>query len=78
MGVFRFKSDASDIEFLHQFNNNTWGLGFNTAGDVFGSTVNNKPTFYGGIPATVYNGERKMSAKMIADTPAFHPITPNI
>ena len=22
MGVFRFKSDASDIEFLHQFNNN--------------------------------------------------------
>ena len=78
MGVFRFKSDATDIEFLHQFNNNTWGLGFNTSGDVFGSTANNNPTFYGGIPATVYNGERKMSAKMIADTPAFHPITPNI
>ncbi len=78
MGVFRFKSDATDIEFLHQFNNNTWGLGFNTSGDVFGSTANNNPTFYGGIPATVLNGERKMSAKMIADTPTFHPITPNI
>ncbi len=78
MGVFRFKSDASEIEFLHQFNNNTWGLGFNAAGDVFGSTANNNPTFYGGIPATVYDGERKMSAKMIADSRAFHPITPNI
>ncbi|MDP7050118.1 MAG: ThuA domain-containing protein, partial [Verrucomicrobiota bacterium] len=78
MGVFRFKSDASDIEFLHQFNNNTWGLGFNAAGDVFGSTANNNPTFYGGIPATVFGGERKMSAKMIADSRAFHPITPNI
>ena len=78
MGVFRLKSDASDIEFLHQFNNNTWGLGFNAAGDVFGSTANNNPTFFGGIPATVFGGERKMSAKMIADSRAFHPITPNI
>ena len=78
MGVFRFKSDASNIEFLHQFNNNTWGLGFNAAGDVFGSTANNNPTFFGGIPATVFDGERKMSAKMIADSRAFHPITPNI
>ena len=78
MGVFRFKSDASDIEFLHQFNNNTWGMGFNHAGDVFGSTANNNPTFFGGIPATVYSGDKKMSAKMIADSRAFHPITPNI
>tara|TARA_Y100001968_G_C19442240_1_gene763210 strand:+ start:480 stop:3932 length:3453 start_codon:yes stop_codon:yes gene_type:complete len=78
MGVFRFKSDASNIEFLHQFNNNTWGLGFNEAGDVFGSTANNNPTFFGGIPATVFNGKQEMSAKMIADSRAFHPITPNI
>jgi len=78
MGVFRFRSDGSDIEFLHQFNNNTWGMGFNAAGDVFGSTANNNPTFFGGIPATVYNGDKKMSAKMIADSRYFHPITPNI
>jgi len=78
MGVFRFRSDGSDIEFLHQFNNNTWGMGFNSAGDVFGSTANNNPTFYGGIPATVYGGDKKMSAKMIADSRSFHPITPNI
>ena len=78
MGVFRFRSDGSDIEFLHQFNNNTWGMGFNAAGDVFGSTANNNPTFFGGIPATVYSGDKKMSAKMIADSRYFHPITPNI
>ena len=78
MGVFRFKPDGSDIEFLHQFNNNTWGVGFNEAGDVFGSTANNNPTFFGGLPATVYGNERGKSAKMIASSPRFYPITPNI
>ena len=63
MGVFRFKSDAADIEFLHQFNNNTWGLGFNAAGDVFGSTANNNPTFFGGILATAFGGERKRAPR---------------
>lgn len=78
MGVYRFKPDASAIEFLHQFNNNTWGLGFNNAGDVFGSTANNNPSFFGGLPQTIYGAKRRMSAKMIASSPTFHPITPNI
>ena len=78
MGVFRFRPDGSAMEFLHQFNNNTWGVGFNEAGDVFGSTANNNPTFYGGIPATIYEGKRGMTAKMIASSPRFFPITPNI
>ena len=78
MGVFRFRADGSAMEFLHQFNNNTWGVGFNEAGDTFGSTANNNPTFYGGIPATLYGGKRGMSAKMIASSPRFFPITPNI
>ena len=79
MGVFRMKPDGSKLEFLHQFNNNTWGLGFNSAGDVFGSTANNNPSFFGGIRATTYrDGKKGMSSKMIADDPSFHPITPNI
>ena len=77
-GVFRFRSDGSEIEFLHQFNNNTWGVGFNEAGDVFGSTANNNPTFFGGIPNSLYGNQRRMSAKMIASSPKFYPITPNI
>ena len=52
-GVYRFKADGSALEFLHQFNNNTWGLGFNAHGDVFGSTANGHPTFYGYLPAYI-------------------------
>ncbi len=77
-GIFKMKPDGSDITFLHQFNNNTWGLGFNEKGDVFGSTANNNPGFFCGFPDTGYQGQRGRSAKMIVDTPAFHPITPNI
>ena len=77
MGVFRFKKDGSKMEFLHQFNNNTWGLGFNSDGEVFGSTANNNPSFFGGLSA-VSLGTPSGSAKMIANSPKFHPITPNI
>ena len=77
MGVFRFKKNGSKMEFLHQFNNNTWGLGFNSDGEVFGSTANNNPSFFGGLSA-VSLGTPSGSAKMIASSPKFHPITPNI
>lgn len=52
-GVFRFKQDGSALEFLHQFNNNTWGFGQNAHGDTFGSTANGNPTFYGYLPAHI-------------------------
>jgi len=52
-GVFRFKADGSALEFLHQFNNNTWGFGQNAHGDTFGSTANGNPTFYGYLPAHI-------------------------
>jgi uncharacterized protein len=77
-GVFRMHADGSAVTFMHQFNNNTWGLGFNSAGDVFGSTANRNPAFFCGMPATAYNGKRGMTAEMITDRPEFHPITPNI
>jgi len=54
-GVFRFKADGSALEFLYQFNNNTWGFGQNGSGDVFGSTANGNPTFYGYLPAHILN-----------------------
>ncbi len=54
-GVFRFKADGSALEFLHQYNNNTWGFGLNAHGDVFGSTANGHPTFYGYLPAHILN-----------------------
>ena len=54
-GIYRFKADGSALEFLYQFNNNTWGFGQNAVGDIFGSTANNNPTFYGYLPATILN-----------------------
>ena len=54
-GVFRFKADGSALEFLHQFNNNTWGFGQNADGDTFGSTANGNPSFYGYLPANILN-----------------------
>ncbi len=54
-GVYRFKADGSALQFLHQFNNNTWGFGQNASGDVFGSTANGHPTFYGYLPAYILN-----------------------
>jgi putative membrane-bound dehydrogenase-like protein len=54
-GVFRFKPDGSALEFLHQYNNNTWGFGLNADGDVFGSTANGNPSFYGYLPARILN-----------------------
>ena len=54
-GVFRFKADGSALQFLHQFNNNTWGFGQNADGDIFGSTANGNPSFYGYLPAYILN-----------------------
>jgi putative membrane-bound dehydrogenase-like protein len=54
-GVFRFKPDGSALQFLYQFNNNTWGFGQNADGDVFGSTANGNPSFYGYLPAYILN-----------------------
>ncbi|MEM1443595.1 MAG: PVC-type heme-binding CxxCH protein, partial [Verrucomicrobiota bacterium] len=78
-GIYRFRPDGSKMEFLYQFNNNTWGLGFNGAGDVFGSTANRNPAFFGGFPQTGYIDRKPgASARMIADEISFYPITPRI
>ncbi len=77
-GTYRFKADGSALEFLHQFNNNSWGHSTNDAGDQFGGTANGAPLFYGGIPAgRVPAGLRVMTAKKINSEDKVHTITPN-
>jgi putative membrane-bound dehydrogenase-like protein len=77
-GMFRFKSDGTDLEFLHQFTNNTWGFGYNAAGDLFGGTANNAPSFFCGLPATIVpDGLKVMTAKKINVEDKAHAITPN-
>jgi putative membrane-bound dehydrogenase-like protein len=53
-GFFRFKPDGSQLEFMTRTSNNTWGLGFNETGDVFGSTANNAHGWYMAIPNQFY------------------------
>jgi putative membrane-bound dehydrogenase-like protein len=78
MGTYRFQSDGSAIEFLHQFTNNSWAHSTNDAGDQFGGTANGAPIFFGGIPGTAYpEGSRGMTAKKINVVEACHTITPN-
>ncbi|EAR00776.1 PVC-type heme-binding CxxCH protein [Maribacter sp. HTCC2170] len=55
MGVYRFAKDGSYFEPVGQFNNNTWGLGFNESFEIFGSTANNNHCCYVGIPLKHYD-----------------------
>ena len=55
-GVYRFKPDGSDFEYVTGSTNNTWGLGFSETFDVFGSTANNDPSFYVAIANRYFEG----------------------
>jgi uncharacterized protein len=87
-GVYRFKPDGRDFEFLTGSTNNTWGLGFSETFDVFGSTANNEPSFYMAIPNRYFDGVPGLDAGVrtfsgpgyqgIAQFYAVHYITPYI
>lgn len=76
-GWYRFKPDGSAIEFPRNTNNNTWGLGFNEMGIVFGSTANNNPSTYMPIPARYYEPAGLTAGVLgpISDTSRYLPVT---
>ena len=77
-GTYRFKADGSQLEFLHQFSNNSWAQSHNQWGDQFGGTANGAPIFFGGIPKAAFpEGMRGMTAKKINLVNLAHAITPN-
>ena len=53
-GLFRFKPDASKLEFLQNTTNNTWGLGFTSDFDILGSTANGNPSWYYTFAKEIY------------------------
>lgn len=78
MGVYRFRPDGSELEFIRSTNNNTWGLGFSEEGYVFGSTANRNPIFYMPIANRYYGGIDGWSPRRlgtIAENTGIHPIT---
>ncbi|GAA4447630.1 hypothetical protein GCM10023091_42890 [Ravibacter arvi] len=77
--LFRFRPDGSDMELLTRTSNNTWGLGFNEAGDLFGSTANNAHGWYMAIPSRYYGASKVDNGSRSTDThKGFQPITDKV
>ncbi len=55
-GIYRFKPDISEFEFMTSTSNNTWGLGFTENNDVFASTANNTHSVFYAIPEKAVQG----------------------
>ena len=66
MGFFRFKPDASKMEFIRSTNNNTWGFGMSEEGLIFGSTLaNGNPSEYMPIPNRYYESVRGWAPQLV-------------
>ncbi|GAB2781243.1 hypothetical protein GCM10027275_26070 [Rhabdobacter roseus] len=77
--LFRFRPDGSDMEIMTRTSNNTWGLGFNEAGDLFGSTANNSHGWYMAIPNRYFGESRVDNGGRSTDTHKdMKPITPKV
>ena len=79
-GVFRFKPDASALEFLQNSTNNTWGLGTTSDFDILGSTANGNPSFYLTAPQSAYAaaGMQAPRTPRADDNPIFNPSSADI
>jgi putative membrane-bound dehydrogenase-like protein len=89
-GVYHFRPDGKELEFLAPTSNNTWGLGFSEDNNVFISTANNTHSAYYSMPARYM--QRKMpelasseSSRNLADPVEkidghydVHAMTPNL
>ena len=77
--LYRFRPDGSDMEIMTNTSNNTWGLGFNEAGDLFGSTANNAHGWYMAIPNRYFGKSRVDNGGRSTDTHKdMKPITPKV
>jgi putative membrane-bound dehydrogenase-like protein len=65
-GLWRWKPGLEHPEFMAQFTNNTWGLDFTSKGEIWGSTANNAPSFFVGLP----NARRALP---VFDSARVHP-----
>jgi uncharacterized protein len=79
-GVFRFKPDASKLEYLQPTTNNTWGLGSNSDFDIMGSTANGNPSFYLTHSQAAYAsvGRPVPRTPRADDNPIFNPSSADI
>jgi putative membrane-bound dehydrogenase-like protein len=72
---------VTKLEFLRSTSNNTWGLCFNEAGELFGSTANGCPIVHMPIPNRYYEKVKGLTPTVLQNiAPDFHfePITDKI
>jgi putative membrane-bound dehydrogenase-like protein len=93
-GFYRFKIEANPererggdplkvtkLEFLRSTSNNTWGLCFNEAGELFGSTANGCPIVHMPIPNRYYEKVKGLTPSVlqnIAPDNHIEPITDKV
>ena len=80
-GVYRFKPDGSELEFIKSSNNNTWGLGITEDGLIIGSTANGNASWYMPIANRFYEAVNGWSAnrmESVADDQGIYPITDKV
>ena len=86
-GIYRLSRDGGYLEFLSQFSNNTWGLGFGEANDWFGSTANNTHSVHVAIPNRYFERVKGLEAaanrgnagnEKLDGYYEMHPITFNV
>ena len=79
--IFRFQPDASSMEHMATFNNNTWGLTISEDGRIFGSTANGNPSMYSAIPERFHqriDDTKPHVLKSIATDPSFFPLASHV
>ncbi len=87
--LYRFKLEkdgehklkVSKFELLRNTTNNSWGVGFNEDGDLFGSTANGCPIVHLPVPNRYYETVRGLNPgplQSIANSNKVYPITANV
>jgi putative membrane-bound dehydrogenase-like protein len=86
-GLYRFNLEGTFLEFVAQFSNNSWGLGFGETGDIFGSTANNTHHMHIPVPIRYYEkvkgmgkgrGQITAGGEKLDSHFKMHATTPNI
>ncbi|CAG4990930.1 hypothetical protein DYBT9275_00642 [Dyadobacter sp. CECT 9275] len=83
-GVYHFKPDGKEFEFLGNSSNNTWGLGFTEDNNVFLSTANNTHSAFYSMPAKYLQrvvadaGNPIQAVQKIDGHYDAHALTPNL
>ena len=78
MGVYRFRPDGSALQPVGRFTNNTWGFGFDSRGELYGSTANGAPSFHIGLPQHQLRALHPMGtgAQPVAGFSQLHHLSP--